>query len=282
MRTLALILLASSLASGQTRPAGPAGVLPDAAEKARQLLDQATRDRNPDHREEVVIAFSLLRENDELLKSLGRLLEDKDVIVRLAVVSVLGDLKDRQMIPLLEKALDDPVPEVEFAAGKVLYQLHNPEGKQALLAVYSKRSKAASSYLATKERNTLRLLRTPTRLFVTIAQNAADMVVPVPGLGLGISSVQGILSDPDSSARATVLLLMTRERDPAVHAAVKAGLADKEWSVRAASAHVVAIHPYPDLRSNLVTLMDDKNAAVRFRAAAAYLRLSPGSFTRNK
>jgi HEAT repeat protein len=282
MPTFALILLAASIAPGQARPArtvgGPvarASAPHDAAAKARQLLGEAIQDKNPDIRKEAVIAFSLLRENDELLKSFARLFDDKDVIVRLAAVSVLGDLKDRQGIPLLKKALNDPVPEVEFAAAKVLYQLHDPAGKPALLAVFSRQSKAASSYLATKERNTLRLLHTPTRLFVTIAQNAADMVVPVPGLGLGVSSVQGILSDPGSSARATVLLLMTRERDPAVHQAVKAGLTDKEWSVRAAAVHVVAMHPDRDLRPNLVALMDDKRAAVRFRAAAAYLRLEP-------
>jgi HEAT repeat protein len=260
MRTLALILLATSLAAGQGRP-------PDPGTEARQLLDQATRDRNPDHRKEAVVAFSLLDENDVLLASLGSLLHDKDVVVRLAVVSVLGDLKIHDSIPLLEQALDDSVPEVRFAAAKVLYHLHNPQGKQVLMAVYDKRAKGSSNYLVDKERATLRLLHTPSRLFMTIAQNAADMVVPVPGLGLGVSSVQGILTDPELSPRATVLLLTVHENDGAVHEAVRAGLTDKEWSVRAAAVHVVAIHPYPDLQSNLVALMDDRRAAVRYRAA---------------
>lgn len=268
MQALALILLAALFNSGQGQP-------PDAYAKARQLLEQATKDRNPDLRKEAVIAFSLLGENDDLLKSLGKLTVDKDVTVRLAVVSVLADLKTRDTIPLLAQALDDPVPEVRFAAAKVLYQLHDPEGKSALMAVYLRQSKASSNYLAEKERSTLRLLHTPSRLFVTIAQNAADMVVPVPGLGLGVSSVQGILTDPELSPRATVLLLMTREKDPAVHDAVRAGMSDKEWSVRAASVHVVAMHPYADLRALLVPLMDDRRAPVRFRAAAAYLRLAP-------
>lgn len=267
MRTLALILLATSLAAGQ----GPAA---DPATEARQLLDQATRDRNPDHRKEAVIAFSLLNENDVLLDSLGPLLHDKDVVVRLAVVSVLGDLKFRDAIPLLQQALDDSVPEVRFAAAKVLYHLHNPQGKEVLIAVYGRRAKASSNYLVEKERATVRLLHTPSKLFMTIAQNAADMVVPVPGLGLGVSSVQGILTDPELSPRATVLLLMVRENDGALHDAVRAGLTDKEWSVRAAAVHVVAVHPYPDLRTNLVALMDDRKDAVRYRAAAAYLRLA--------
>ncbi len=267
MRTLVLILLATTLAAGQERP-------PDPATEARLLLDQATRDKNPDHRKQAVVAFSLLGENDSLLASLGPLLHDKDVVVRLAVVSVLGDLKFHEAIPLLQQALDDPVPEVRFAAAKVLYHLHNPEGKQILMAVYDKRAKASSNYVVEKERATVRLLHTPSKLFMTIAQNAADMVVPVPGLGLGVSSVQGILTDPELSPRATVLLLTMREHDPAVHEAVKAGLSDKEWSVRAAAVHVVAVHPYPDLQANLFALMDDRKDAVRYRAAAAFLRLA--------
>ena len=141
MKSLVLILGAVSLAIGMARPAGAAGPpprpaleSPDATAEARQLLDQGTRDKNPDLRKEVVIAFSLLGENDELLKTFRTLIDDKDVLVRLAVVSVLGDLKNRQTIPLLKHALDDPVPEVEFAAAKVLYQLRDPAGKQALLA----------------------------------------------------------------------------------------------------------------------------------------------------
>jgi hypothetical protein len=43
--------------------------------------------------------------------------------------------------------------------------------------------------------------------------------------------------------------------------------------VRAAAAHLVAMHPFPKFRENLVPLLDDKKGAVRVRAAAAYIRL---------
>jgi hypothetical protein len=43
--------------------------------------------------------------------------------------------------------------------------------------------------------------------------------------------------------------------------------------VRAAAVHLVATHPYPGFRQNLVALLDDNKEAVRLRAAAAYIRL---------
>ena len=200
------------------------------------------------------------------------MLDDHDVPVRIAVVVTLGDFKDNRTLPLLKKALQDPVPEVDFAAAKVLYQLHDPDGVQFLLDVVSKESKASSSYLSKEKRGALRLLHTPTQLFTTIAIGAAGFA-PVPGLGFGLSSARGILSAPDSSARAASLLLIGGSRDPALADAVGSALSDKEWSVRAAAAHLVAMHPFPQFREQLVPLLDDKKDAVRVRAAAAYIRL---------
>ena len=93
------------------------------------------------------------------------------------------------------------------------------------------------------------------------------------GLGVGLSLAQGILSDPDSSALATALLLIGNTRSAEVADAVRQALSDKEWSVRAAAIRVVATHPYPVFRSDLSALLDDKKDAVRLHAAAAHLRL---------
>ncbi len=90
---------------------------------------------------------------------------------------------------------------------------------------------------------------------------------------MGLSSAQGLLSNPNSSARASALLLIAGSRDPALDDAVGSALSAKEWSVRAAAAHVVATHPFPAFGQELVPLLDDKKGAVRLRAAAAYIRL---------
>jgi hypothetical protein len=122
---------------------------------------------------------------------------------------------------------------------------------------------------------TVSAMVTPTKLFTTVAPDFVTMVVPLPGFGLGLSSVQGILSGADSTARAAALLLLENARDPALADAVLSALSAKEWSVRAATVHVIAMHPYPQYKQDLVGLLDDKKEAVRLRAAAAYLRLQP-------
>jgi HEAT repeat protein len=246
----------------------------DLVKRSRDILSDDAVDHNPDVRKGVAEALSLVGVRDVAVDLLGPMLDDHDVTVRVAVVNTLGDLKENKsfVVPLLKKALEDPVPEVDFAAAKVLYQLHDPAGTEFLLEVVSKESKASSSYLSKEKRGALRLLHTPTKLFTTIAIEAAGFA-PVPGLGFGLSSAQGILSDPDSSARAASLLLVGNSSDPGLKAVVEAAFTDKEWSVRAAAAHVAAMHPFPEMRGSLVPLLDDKKDAVQVRAAAAYLRL---------
>ena len=265
MRIWILMMLGATLAFGQAKPA-------DALHRCLSMLNDAAQDRNPDGRKGAAEALSLVGLKDNALVSLAPMLDDHDVSVRIAVVVTLGDFKDNRTLPLLKKALQDPVPEVDFAAAKVLYQLRDPDGVQFLLDVVSKESKASSSYISKEKRSALRLLHTPTQLFTTIAISAAGFA-PVPGLGFGLSSAQGILSAPDSSARAASLLLIGSSRDPALADAVESALSDKEWSLRAAAAHLVAMHPFPQFRENLIPLLDDKKDAVRVRAAAAYIRL---------
>jgi hypothetical protein len=265
MRIWILMILGASLAFGQAKPI-------DTLQRCRTILDDAAQDKNPDGRKGAAEALSLVGVKDNALVSLAPMLDDHDVPVRIAVVVTLGDFKDTRTIPLLKKALQDPVPEVDFAAAKVLYQLHDPDGVEFLLEVVSKESKASSGYITKEKRSALRMLHTPTQLFTTIAISAAGFA-PVPGLGFGLSSAQGILSAPDSSARAASLLLIGASRDPAVADAVESALTDKEWSVRAAAAHLIALHPFPQFRQELIPLLDDNKDAVRVRAAAAYIRL---------
>ncbi len=265
MRIWLLTMLGTILAFGQATP-------PSTIQRCHSILDDAVHDRNPDSRRGAAEALSLVGMKDNALEWLAPMLDDHNVSVRIAAVTTLGDFKDTRTLPLLKKALRDPVPEVDFAAAKVLYQLHDPDGTQFLLDVVSKESKASSSYLTKETRSALHLLHTPTKLFTFVAIQAAGFA-PVPGLGFGISSAQGILSDPESSARAASLLLIGNSRDPTLADAVASALSDKEWSMRAAAVHVIAMHPFPADREKLVPLLDDKKDAVRVRAAAAYIRM---------
>lgn len=240
-------------------------------ERARDILQAAVADKNPDTRIQAVLAVSLVGAHEKVISRLATVLEqDKDVPVRLAVVSCLGDFKDPSVIAILTNALKDPAPEVGFGAAKALFNMKQPAGKQVLLAVLSGQAKGSSSYVSSQKRNALRMLQTPTKLFMT----AAVMAVPVPGFGIGLASAQGILSDPGASARASVLLMLENEKDDATRDAIQAALSDKDWSVRAAAVHAIALRNDPALKQEFVPLFEDKKDAVRFRAAAGYIRLT--------
>ena len=68
-------------------------------------------------------------------------------------------------------------------------------------------------------------------------------------------------------------LLLGKEKDPETLSALREALSDKDWSVRAAAVHLLALRNDPAVERALTPLLEDKNQAVRLRAAAATLRL---------
>ena len=269
---LLISLLWPVLAICQTPPAPPAVVPSARAHQSEEILDNALKDKNPDTRKQAAIALSLVGSTEPFPAQLISLLDDKDVEVRLSAVASLSDLKNSQSIPALHKALNDEVPEVSFAAARSLWALNDPEGKTALLAILSGESKASSGYLAKQKRDALRMMHTPKTMFLFAVRTGAGFA-PVPGLGEGISSMQALLSDPSVSGRATAALLLEKDTDPQILAALKEALVDKEWSVRAAAVHALVLRGDPRFQPDITPLLDDKTEAVRLRAAAGYLRL---------
>jgi hypothetical protein len=259
---------------GQTpRPTFPSSaVAPSNHERASSLLDEALKDKNPDTRKHAVQALGLVGPREPHISQLEGMLDDKDVEVRVAAITSLVDLKTKRTVPALKKALDSDVPEVSFAAAKALWALQAAEGREALLSVLSGETRTQSSFITRQKRDALRMLHTPKTMFLFVLQQGANLA-PVPGLGAGVSSMQGILSDANISGRAATALLLSTDKDPQVLQALRDALSDKDWSVRAAAAHAIALRNDPALAADLVPMFEDKTEAVRVRAAAGYLRL---------
>jgi HEAT repeat protein len=238
-----------------------------------ETLKSALRARNPDTRKQAVVALSLASENSPLLPLLISMADDKDVPVRVAVVASLSDVKAKPVLDALHKLLQDTVPEVSFAAAKALWNLHDPAGKQALMSVVEGDSKTASGYITSEMRTALRMMNTPTTTLLYAARQGVSFV-PVPGLGQGIASMQALLTDPGISGRATAVLLLGKDNDPALIPALKDALIDKNWTVRAAAVHSLALRNNPAMKKDLAPMLQDDKEGVRLRAAAAFLRLS--------
>jgi HEAT repeat protein len=241
-------------------------------DRAWGFLNDALGDKNPDTRLQAVQSMGLIGAHEPYVSTLIGMLNDKDVLVRVAAVQSLVDLKNKSTAPALKKALADPVPEVSFAAAKALYSLKDPEGEDALLSVLSRELKTSSPFVTKQIRDSLRMLQTPKPLMMFALKTGAGFA-PVPGLGEGISSLQGILSDPSMSGRAATALLLAADKDPRVKLALIDALQDKEASVRAAACHALAMRNDRTLEKDLIPMLDDKKPAVRLRAAAGCLRL---------
>jgi HEAT repeat protein len=265
---LGAMVLGTGVGFGQTATS----VTASNQDRARSFLEDSLKDKNPDSRKQAVQALGLVSAREPYLSQLEAMLDDKDVEVKLATITSLVDLKSGRTISALRKALDSDVPEVSFAAAKALWTLNEPLGREALLSVLSGDTKTSSGFITKQKREALRMLHTPKTMFMFAVQTGANFA-PIPGVGAGISSLQGILSDPGVSGRAATALLLSTDRAPDVLPALQDALTDKDWSVRAAAVHAIALRNDPGLASDLVPLFEDKKEAVRVRAAAGYLRL---------
>jgi HEAT repeat protein len=239
--------------------------------QCREILQQALEDKNPDTRKQAVVALSLV--GAQFLSSLPGMLRDNDVDVRLAAVASLAEVKNEQAAAALRDALNDEVPEVRFAAAKALWSVHDAAGKQALLAILEGETKTSSGFLTKQKQDALRMVHRPRTLFL-FAMHRGIGLAPVPYLGLGVASMQALLSDPGISGRATAALMLAHETDQATLDALRDALNDKDWSVRAAAVHALALRRDPRLKTALEPLLADENQAVRLRAAAGYLRVT--------
>src|ERR1051326_7842811 len=264
-------LLSLGIGFGQTpaslSPPAAAKVTPSAQDRARSLLDSSLKDKNPETRKHAVQSLGLVSPNEPYLSQLEAMLDDKDVEVRLAAITSLVDLRNQRTVPTLQKALDSEVPEVSFAAAKAFWTLNEPAGREALVSVLSGETKTSSGFITKQKRDALRMLHTPKTLFMFALQQGANFA-PVPGLGAGVSSVQGILSDPSVSGRAATALLLSTEKSPEVLQALQDALAVSDWSVRVAAVHAIAVRNDPALEADLLPLLEDRKEAVRVRAAA--------------
>jgi HEAT repeat protein len=263
---LAIAFILCPLAPAQSGTADPN------VQKAKDILLKGVASGNPDTRSLAVMSASLIGDRSEVLTKLYSMLEtDKDVPTRITIISTLGSFNNPAVVPSLQKALKDPVPEVELAAALALYGLKQADGKAFLLDALAGSQKTTSSFMSSEKRSLARMTHTPTTTFLGIVANQFAL----PGLGSGMESAVGLSADPASMASSSVIFSLAKDKnDPTIWAALVKALGDKEWATRAAAVHVVAMHNDPALISDLVPLMDDKKEQVSFRAAAGYLRLT--------
>jgi len=245
-----------------------------AIDQARKVLREGADSKDPTDRVQAIKAAGLIGPSEELRTKLEKFLTDGNVDVRVAAVGALADHKSTDSIPALEKVLKgDKVPEVQFAAAKALYALNDPQGRAWLIDVYNGSQKASSSTVSSQSRKIRSNFHSFTSAGMFIVTQGIGYV-PVPGVGEGFSAANDLLSDPELSPRAASLLLLAKEKSDQTDDLLREALKDKDWSVRASAAQMIAYTARTGLSEDLVPLFTDKKDKVRFRAAGAYLHLA--------
>ena len=262
----ALLLVFVLIPAAQTQDPAP-------VQAARTLLERGAADADPEVRREVAVALGLPSRRDSSTSLLGKLAADKDHLVREAALVSIGELRDPRLAKPAHAALEDEVPEVAFAAARALFKLNQPEGKQLLIEIVQREASAKTGFVRAKMRDAARRMKRPKSAMLFVAQQGVGFI-PVPGLGEGFSALNSLVGDPDFSARATALLVLSPDRSPEVRSEIEQAFNDSDWSMRAAAAQIAASRNERAWRFRLVPLFEDTNRRVRYRAAAAFLRLT--------
>src|SRR3984885_7657977 len=205
LRKLRLNFLVAGLAiaflCAPTAPAQTGATDPN-VQKAKDILLKGVASGNPDTRSLAVMSASLIGDRSEVLTKLYSMLEtDKDVPTRITIISTLGSFKNPAVIPSLQKALKDPVPEVELAAALALYNLKQPDGKTFLMDVLQGKQKATSGFMSSEKRSLARMTHSPPTTLLGMVANEFTL----SGLGRGMESAAGLSAEPHSRAPSRVI-----------------------------------------------------------------------------
>jgi len=247
-----------------------------AEEAAWQMLETATQDTKPQSRIDALSALGTLSGNKKAEGLAIDALKDRDVDVRLASVAAMSNMQDLNTIPQLRIALDDPAPEVDFAAAVALWKMHDQTGINVLYEVLAGERKASSSLAASGMHEANKDLHSPATLAKIGARQGAYALLGPFGIGLDAARMMHKGSDVNS-ARVLTATLLSDDKSEATKQEFIGALQDKNYFVRSAAARSLGGFPGKDVTGALLTAFGDPKPSVRYMAAASYIRsLHPG------
>ena len=251
-----------------------AGALTPAAatRKAWKCLNDGLAEKNYNRRAQAIAALGtigLLRDAVSLIEG-G--LNDKDSPVRQASVDVLGTMKSRGSIPKLRVALDDNSAVVSFAAARALWTMGDRSGQNLFLEVLQGDQKVSAGRVRGGLQQLHEVLHDPKAL----AELGSEQTVGAffGPAGFGVTAAIEMAKDKAAPARAISARLLADDTSDDAREVLREALQDKSWIVRAAAAEALGVHGSLKDVTTLVPLLDDQQKEVRYRAAAAIVRVT--------
>lgn len=241
---------------------------------AWKILADGTAENNGNKRKPALSAMVIAGANPRAVTMAASLLKDKEVDVRQAAAAVLGEMNPRLAIPGLLAALDDEAPEVSFTAALSLWNLGDRRGKDVLLAVLSGELGAASGLVKGTVRDAKKRLRDPAGLAMLGVKEGAGMFLGPAAMGITV--FEELRKDGSAAAKTLSAAALAKDTNPATTEVLDGALGDKNWLVRAAVVKALALQGNRASVPKVEAMLEDKQEAVRYMAAAALVRLEGG------
>lgn len=262
---------------------------------AWEILNQGVADKNPERRKQAIAAVGSLGLAPEAIKLVeSALLNDEDLVVRQTAAASLGQMKSRQSIPALQKALEDRSGGVAFQAAKTLWELGDravaaedgtsvPEkrtsgsgqrtSRDTLRDVLTGQLKDATGIKEGAIRDAKAKLHSPRAMaMIGIREASGALLGP---FSLGVNAAEEMMKDSGASGRANAATLLAQDCDSRTLELLNQSLKDdKNAAVKAAAARGVGLCGSKDSIPVLEQHLADSHDAVKFMAAAAIVRLS--------
>src|SRR5665213_730309 len=235
------------------------------------LASSAAPDKSQNDRIQALAALGTMGADPRAEHIIGDAIVGHDMDVRTAAILAAGKSKNPQLIDRLRAALDDPDPQVAYAAAITLWKMHDSSGEDLLLAVVAGDTHDKLGMIKTQKHKAAKELHSPAALAkIGIDQGAGFFLGP---FGFGVKAIEFIHKNGGDPGRAAAVDMLAEEHTETVHEALVDALSDKDFAVRAAAAKGLGDWHGNATAEQLRPLFDDDKLAVRLTAAAAYIRV---------
>jgi HEAT repeat protein len=241
---------------------------------AWDILSQGTNDKNPERRKQAVVALGSIGLAPQAIKLVeSALLNDEDPTVRQTAAAALGQMKSKQSIPALQKAMDDQSGEVAFQAAKTLWDMGDRSCRGTLEEVLTGERKDSTGFMDGAMRDAKAKLHSPRALAkIGIKEASGALLGP---FSLGVNAAQEMMKDNGAPGRAFAATLLGQDCDARALQLLEWCLkGDKNAAVKAAAARGLGQCGNKDSIVKLEQHLSDGHDAVKFMAAAAIVKLS--------
>jgi len=243
----------------------------EATRKAWKCLNDGLAEKNYDRRAQAIAALGTIGLRRNAISLIEGGLKDKDSPVRQAAADVLGTMKSRGSIPKLRVALDDNSAVVRFAAARALWAMGDRTGQDFFLEVLAGDRKASTGLVRGGLQQFHEELHDPKALAELGSEGVAGAFLGPAGFG--VTAAIELAKDKAAPARAISALLLADDPNEEAREVLREALQDKSWIVRAAAAEALGVHGSLNDIETLAPLLGDQEKKVRYRAAAAMIRV---------